>query len=42
MDHLCVIPPEEMKEREEAKKAKDESRRIHREKMRESRNQKKM
>lgn len=41
MDYLRVIPPEEMKEREEAKKAKDEARRIHREKVRESRNRKK-
>ena len=33
MDHLRVISPEKMKKREEAKKAKDEAHRIHREKV---------
>jgi hypothetical protein len=33
MDYLRVIPPEEVKEREEVKKAKDEVRRLHREKV---------
>lgn len=33
MGYLLVVPPEEMKEREEVKKAKDEARRSHREKV---------
>ena len=33
MDYLRIVPPEEMAQREEAKKAKDDARRIHREKV---------
>jgi hypothetical protein len=33
MDYLRVVPPEEMKQREEERKAKDEARRLHREKV---------
>lgn len=41
MDHLRVIPPEEMKKREEAKKAKDEARRLHREKVKQAKERRK-
>lgn len=41
MDYLRVVPPEEMKKREEAKKAKDETRRLHREKVKSARAQRK-
>ena len=34
MKYLRVVPPEEMKKREEDKEAKDEKSRIHREKIR--------
>jgi len=37
MDHLRVVPPEEMKQREEERKAKDEARRLHREKVKSAR-----
>lgn len=40
MDLLRIIPSEEMKEREEAVKAKDESRRIHREKVKSAKERK--
>jgi len=37
MDHLRVVPPEEMKQCEEERKAKDEARRLHREKVKSAR-----
>ncbi len=37
MDHLRVVPPEEMAQREEERKAKDEARRIRREKVKSAR-----
>ncbi len=37
MEHLRVILPEEVEQREEAKKAKDEARRLHREKIKNAR-----
>lgn len=37
MDHLRVVPPEEMKQREEERKAKEEARRLHREKVKSAR-----
>lgn len=36
MDYLRVVPPEEMKKREEDKKAKDEAKRLHKEKVKEA------
>jgi len=41
MDYLRVIPPEEMAQREEAKKAKDEARRLHREKVKQAKERRK-
>lgn len=41
MEHLRVIPPEEMKEREEAKKVKDEAHRLHREKVKQAKEKRK-
>ncbi len=37
MDYLRVVPPEEMNQREEERKVKDEARRLHREKVKQAR-----